>query len=110
MAGPDEYLDKSAATVVNACHQIVISWVDLALHDISGFVTTVLRALPIILLYLALFLGSSLAQEPSPELKSEYDKAFAAMMADLANPEPSFQFVKIAIEVGDLRGAIAALE
>ena len=72
--------------------------------------TTVLRALPIILLYLALFLGSSLAQEPSRELKSQYDKAFAAMMADLTNPELSFQFVKVAIEVGDLRGAIAALE
>ena len=42
--------------------------------------------------------------------KPVLDKAFGAMMADLANPELSFQFVKLAIEVGDLRGAIAALE
>src|SRR5262245_58940812 len=75
----------------------------------SGFTKTVSRTLPIIL-YLADFLGSAFAQEPSPELKSEYDTAFAAMMADLANPELSFQFVKIAIEVVDLRVAIAALE
>jgi hypothetical protein len=68
------------------------------------------RALLIIILSLSVFLGSSLAQGPSPELKSQYDKAFAAMMADLTNPELSFQFVKVAIEVGDLRGAIAALE
>jgi hypothetical protein len=45
---------------------------------------TVSRALPIIILSLLVFLGSSFAQEPSPELKSQYDKAFAAMMADLA--------------------------
>jgi len=81
----------------------------------GGFARTVSRALSIIvlsliILSLSVFFESSLAQEPSPELKSEYDKAFSAMTADLANPELSFQFVKIAIEVGDLRGAIAALE
>jgi len=32
------------------------------------------------------------------------------MMADLDNPELSFQFVKVATEIGDLRGAISALE
>jgi tetratricopeptide (TPR) repeat protein len=76
----------------------------------SGFMGTLSQTLSIILLSLSVCLGSSLAQEPSPELKSQYDKAFGAMMADLANPELSFQFVKVAIEVGDLRGAIAALE
>src|SRR5262245_45117838 len=81
----------------------------------GGFARTISRAFSIIVLFLTIlslsvFLGSSLAQEPSPELMSEYDNAFAAMMGDLANPELSFQFVKLAIEVWDLRGAIAALE
>lgn len=76
----------------------------------SVFSKTASQTLLIIFLTLSLCLGLSLAQAPSPELKSQYDKAFGAMMADLANPELSFQFVKLAIEVGDLRGAIAALE
>jgi tetratricopeptide (TPR) repeat protein len=76
----------------------------------GGFTRTASRTLLIIFITLSLCLGSSIAQEPSPELKSQYDRAFAAMMSDLANPELSFQFVKVAIEVGDLRGAIAALE
>jgi len=71
---------------------------------------TVSRALALIVRSRTVFLSSSLAQEPSSELKSRYDKAFSAMMADLANPELSFQFAKLAVEVGDLRGAIAALE
>ena len=71
---------------------------------------TVLRALAVVILLVKPFQALSLAQEPSPSLKNQYDKAFAAMMADLTNPELSFQFVKVAIEVGDLRGAIAALE
>lgn len=32
------------------------------------------------------------------------------MVADLANPERSFEFVQAAVDAGDLRGAIAALE
>jgi tetratricopeptide (TPR) repeat protein len=42
--------------------------------------------------------------------QAAYDAAFEAMMADLGNPEKSFAYVVTAVEVGDLRGAIAALE
>ena len=52
------------------------------------------------------------AQEAAPAEtdRSAYDDAFAAMMADLGNPEKSFAFVVTAVEAGDIRGAIAALE
>ncbi|MGH8658984.1 MAG: hypothetical protein ACREV4_11065, partial [Gammaproteobacteria bacterium] len=39
-----------------------------------------------------------------------YEQALQAMQADLADPERSFEFVEAAVAVGDLRGAIAALE
>ena len=53
--------------------------------------------------------ASSYGAEPS-KLEREYQARFDAMMADLANPERSFEFVQIAVKTGDLRGAIAALE
>jgi len=46
----------------------------------------------------------------SSKLEREYEARFDAMMADLANPERSFEFVQVAVKTGDLRGAIAALE
>jgi len=46
----------------------------------------------------------------SSQLEPEYQARFDAMMADLANPERSFEFVEVAVKAGDLRGAIAALE
>jgi hypothetical protein len=52
--------------------------------------------------------GPALAQDT--DARARYDAAFAAMMADLGNPELSFQFAKAAVEAGDIRGAIAALE
>lgn len=39
-----------------------------------------------------------------------YEAALDAMLADIANPQKSFDFVEAATKVGDLRGAIAALE
>ena len=68
------------------------------------------RILAVVILLVAPIPAVSLAQELSPSLKSQYDKAFAAMMADLTDPELSFQFAKVAIEAGNLRSAIAALE
>ncbi len=39
-----------------------------------------------------------------------YERALSAMLADLGNSEASFEFAKVATAVGDVRGAIAALE
>ncbi len=51
---------------------------------------------------------SSAPQDTSAERR--YEQALEAMQADLADPERSFEFVQAAVAVGDLRGAIAALE
>jgi tetratricopeptide (TPR) repeat protein len=44
------------------------------------------------------------------EADRRYRQAFEAMTQDLSNPERAFEFVQAATEVGDIRGAIAALE
>jgi tetratricopeptide (TPR) repeat protein len=49
------------------------------------------------------------AQQP-PASDGEYRKALDAMLADLGNPEASFDFAKVAVSSGDARGAIAAFE
>ena len=58
---------------------------------------------------LAVLLAHPLAAQTDGD-RSAYETAFEAMMADLGNPEKSFAFVVTAVEVGDIRGAIAALE
>ena len=52
----------------------------------------------------------ALAQSDGDRLRQGYDSALQAMQNDLANPERSFEFVQAATDVGDYRGAIAALE
>lgn len=47
---------------------------------------------------------------PSPELQRQYDAAFAAMLADPANLDKIFRFAELANAVGDLEGAVSALE
>jgi len=42
--------------------------------------------------------------------EARYERALETMQADLADPERSFEFVAAAVAIGDLRGAIAALE
>ena len=44
------------------------------------------------------------------ELQRLYDEAFAAMLADPGNLDKSFRFAGLAVRVGDLEGAVAALE
>lgn len=44
------------------------------------------------------------------ELRRLYDQAFAAMLADPGNLDKSFRFAGLAVRVGDLEGAVAALE
>ncbi|MGE0154599.1 MAG: tetratricopeptide repeat protein [Reyranellaceae bacterium] len=50
------------------------------------------------------------AQAPSPELRQQYDAAFAAMLGDPGNLDKIFRFAELAVAVGDLEGAVSALE
>lgn len=43
-------------------------------------------------------------------LQTEYERAYDAMLADLSDPEKSFRFAELAVRVGDINGAINALE
>jgi tetratricopeptide (TPR) repeat protein len=57
--------------------------------------------------------GVSRAQAPAPAASADraaYDAAFKAMMGDPGNLQKSFTFAELAIKVGDLEGAVAALE
>lgn len=47
---------------------------------------------------------------PSATLQQQYDAAFAAMLADPANLDKTFAFAALAAQVGDLEGAVSALE
>ncbi len=69
------------------------------------------RAFPQGALCLALLaLAPALAHAlPEGEARA-YRERFDAMLADLDDPQASFEFVKIAVRTGDLRGAVAALE
>jgi tetratricopeptide (TPR) repeat protein len=65
----------------------------------------------------AISLDAVAQTEPGEQLSPEeaaaqarYEAAFETMMRDLGNPELSFEFAEAAVEVGDVRGAIAALE
>ena len=51
-----------------------------------------------------------LAVAQSDQMQARYRAAFEAMMQDLGNRKRSFAFVRAAVDAGDLRGAIAALE
>ncbi|MGE0154915.1 MAG: tetratricopeptide repeat protein [Reyranellaceae bacterium] len=44
------------------------------------------------------------------ELKRHYDAAFADMLADPGNLDKTFRYAGLAVRVGDLEGAVAALE
>jgi hypothetical protein len=57
-----------------------------------------------------LLCASSLAHAAEPPADLRYQTALDAVLADVANPERSFDFVEAAMAVGDLRGAAAALE
>jgi tetratricopeptide (TPR) repeat protein len=67
-------------------------------------------------LSLAFYVASLIAASPllhaatSTRLEQQYEQARAAMLADLGDPEKSFEFAQLAVEIGDVRGAIAAFE
>jgi tetratricopeptide (TPR) repeat protein len=49
-------------------------------------------------------------QSNDPTLRGAYDRAFQAMLADPGNLDKAFAFADLAIQTGDLEGAIAAME
>jgi hypothetical protein len=48
--------------------------------------------------------------QTAPDIDPAYRAALDAMLADLGNPEASFDFARAAVAAGDQRGAIAAFE
>ncbi len=68
-------------------------------------------ALPLLLIFIFLMfpLLGQCQQDPT-RTDVKYQHAFDTMMADITNPERAFEFAQAAINVGDIRGAIAALE
>ncbi|TXL72886.1 tetratricopeptide repeat protein [Vineibacter terrae] len=55
-------------------------------------------------------LGSTAQAQPAPSDRAAYDAAFKAMITDPGDLQKAFAFVELAIKVGDLEGAVAALE
>jgi tetratricopeptide (TPR) repeat protein len=70
--------------------------------------TVVWRAGAVLLVAAATCRAVSAADVPAADAR--YEAALDRMLADIADPQRSFDFVKEATAVGDLRGAIAALE
>lgn len=75
-----------------------------------AFLEALLRGIFVVVCLISLSSSLSYAEEPSDRARKRYQKAFDAMKEELANPERSFEYVQAAVDVGDLRGAIAALE
>jgi tetratricopeptide (TPR) repeat protein len=57
-----------------------------------------------------LWVGPAGAQAPSPELKKQYDDAFQETLTKPADLDVLFKFASLATQVGDMEGAISALE
>ena len=57
-----------------------------------------------------MFIAFAQAQSTDSDPQRRYDAALEAVMENMADPEKSFKFVEAASELGDLRGAISALE
>jgi Flp pilus assembly protein TadD len=47
---------------------------------------------------------------PSPELRAAYEQAFQLSMQNPSDPTTLAKFAELAIQVGDMEGAISALE
>jgi hypothetical protein len=50
------------------------------------------------------------AQTAVPDRHAEYEAAFQDMLRNPTDPETTFRFARLAVRMGDLRGAISALE
>jgi tetratricopeptide (TPR) repeat protein len=54
--------------------------------------------------------GAPSMKGPSPELRAAYDEAFKLSMQNPSDPPTLAKFAELAIQVGDIEGAISALE
>src|ERR1700754_775575 len=54
--------------------------------------------------------GAPSLKGPSPELRAAYDEAFKLSMQNPSDPPTLAKFAELAIQVGDIEGAISALE
>jgi len=54
--------------------------------------------------------GAPSLKMPSPELRAAYDQAFQLSMQNPSDPPTLAKFAELAIQVGDMEGAISALE
>jgi len=54
--------------------------------------------------------GAPALKVPSPELRAAYEQAFQLAMQNPADPPTLAKFAQLAIQVGDMEGAISALE
>ncbi len=61
-----------------------------------------------LVLFISMMAPGYAAEEPT--LKAQYDAAFLEMYEDVGNLDKTFRFAELAIAVGDLEGAAAALE
>jgi len=52
----------------------------------------------------------AVAQPAAPDRHAEYDAAFQDTLKNPSDPETAFRFARLAVRVGDVRGAISALE
>ena len=54
--------------------------------------------------------GPAVAQQPSAETRAAYDAAFQETLKRPGSPRVLLRFAELAVQVGDLEGAVAALE
>jgi tetratricopeptide (TPR) repeat protein len=54
--------------------------------------------------------GDQKPPEATPEQRADYDKAFQATLEKPSDPETLAKFADLAVKVGDIEGAISALE
>ena len=68
------------------------------------------RILPAVAVPVLLLMSSMVRGDDTENLRQSYDQAFQDMYKDVGNLDKTFHFAEIAAQVGDLEGAIAALE
>jgi tetratricopeptide (TPR) repeat protein len=77
--------------------------------DCAGYKKRDLRAL-LVMLFCMLLGPVSLVNAQELTVNEQYDAAFLEMYEDVGNLDKTFRFAELAIAVGDLEGAVAALE
>ncbi|RLU01760.1 hypothetical protein [Ketobacter sp.] len=62
------------------------------------------------LMLVLVLIATQVVAQPTVRKSDRYQRNFEELMKDPANPERSFQFAKVALEEGDLNGAISSFE